>query len=267
PLVLAAMAGFTSERGGIVNIGLEGKIVVSTFFAAMVGGASHNPWLGLVAALVSAVTLAWLHWGLTQAFNVDHIVSGMALNALGLGTASFMDRKFKVSEGGNSLAVVPVWILITLAIVLPLALAAAMKWTKWGLRLKAVGADPAKARQMGVNPLWVRAGGLTLTGVFCGLAGVLLLSHTGFYTDGMVAGRGYIALAALILGGWKPLPTLGACVVFGLSLAVEIQFQGTPLFGVTIPRELWYSLPYIVTVVALAGFLGGSKPPAGLGKA
>ena len=266
PYLLAAMAGFTSERGGVINIGLEGKIVASTVFAAIVGIASHNPWLGMLGGLTASVVMAWLHLGLTQAFNVDHIVSGMALNALALGSANFLDRKLQLSEG-HQLPVVPSGVLVVVAVILPFALWAAQKWTKWGLRLTAVGADPEKARQMGINPLLVRAGGLTLTGLFCGLSGVLLVSHSGFYTDGMVAGRGYIALAALILGGWRPLPTFGACVVFGLSQAVQVQLQGTVLLGMNIPREIWLSLPYLVTVVALAGFLGGSKPPAGLGKA
>lgn len=266
PLVLAAMAGLASERGGVINIGLEGKVVTATLFAAVVGMATQNPVLAVLAAVVAGVVLSWVHWGLTQAFNVDHIVSGMALNALAMGGANFIDRKLGVSEG-HRLPDLPVWWLICLAVAVPFALYVLLTRTRWGLRLVAVGADPSKSRQMGVNPLLVRASGLTVTGVLCGLTGVLLVANVGRYTDGMVAGRGYIALAALILGGWKPLPTLAACVVFGLSQAVQVQWQGTPVFGVSIPREVWYSLPYLVTVVALAGFLGGSKPPAGLGRA
>lgn len=265
PLVLAAMAGYASERSGVVNIALEGTMVAATLGGAAVGLATQNPWLGLGAGVVAAVVLALVHWSLTQLFRVDHIVSGMAINVFALGAANFIDRKAGL---GNStgLPVVPEGILVVLAAAAPVALAWSSQFTRWGLRLTAVGADPGKARQMGLEPSRVRIGALVLTGVLCGCAGVLVLAHAKFYTDGMVAGRGFIALAALILGGWKPVRALAACVVFGFAQALQLQLQGVPVLGVELPREFWYSLPYLVTVVALAGFLGGSRPPAGLGK-
>lgn len=266
PLALAAMAGYASERSGVVNIALEGNMVAATLCGALAGLATHNPWAGLVVGVAASVVLALLHWSLTQLFRIDHIVSGMAMNVFALGAANFVDRKASL---GNStgLPVVPEGFLVALAVLAPLALAWASRSTRWGLRLTAVGADPGKARQMGLEPRAIRAVALVLTGVLCGCAGVLVLAHAKFYTDGMVAGRGFIALAALILGGWKPLRALAACVVFGFAQALQLQLQGVPVLGVELPREFWYSLPYLVTVVALAGFLGGSRPPAGLGKA
>jgi simple sugar transport system permease protein len=266
PLVLACMAGYASERSGVVNIALEGKMVAATLCGAAAGLATHNPWLGLLAGMAAAVVLGLVHWVLTQTFRVDHIVSGMALNVFALGAANFVDRKLEVGNS-SGVPVVPEGVLVVVALVVPAVLAWASRFTRWGLRLTAVGADPEKARQMGIDPVAVRAVALLVTGVLCGCAGALVLAHARFYTDGMVAGRGYIALAALILGGWKPLRALGACLVFGFAQALQLQLQGVPILGVELPREVWYSLPYLVTVVALAGFLGGSRPPAGLGKA
>ena len=138
--------------------------------------------------------------------------------------------------------------------------------TKFGLRHKSVGSDPDKARLLGINPQRVRFFALIMTGVFSGLAGSLLVTETSSFTKDMTSGRGYIALAALILGGWRPIPAALSCLLFGLATAVKIQMSGKPIFGLEIPSEGWTMLPYIVTLLALAGFLGRSRTPAGLGK-
>ncbi|HXH59986.1 MAG TPA: hypothetical protein VNI20_01365, partial [Fimbriimonadaceae bacterium] len=140
-----------------------------------------------------------------------------------------------------------------------------LRHTRGGLRLFAVGNDPEKSRQMGLNPVRIRYVALIGTGVLAGLSGTLILSNAQSFTDGITAGRGFIALAALILGGWKPWPTLGACLLFGLFSALQLQLQGSVVFGFVIPSEAWAALPYLVTIVALAGFLGRSKAPSGLG--
>jgi simple sugar transport system permease protein len=130
----------------------------------------------------------------------------------------------------------------------------------------AVGSDPDKARLMGLQPSNVRLWGLLATGLFTGIAGVELVAYTGVFTDNMTSGRGYIALAALIIGGWRPIPAFIACVVFGFFSALRLQLQGTPLFGAELPPQIWASLPYLVTIVALAGLLGKNRTPAGLGR-
>ncbi len=119
---------------------------------------------------------------------------------------------------------------------------------------------------MGVQPIRVRFFGLLATGVLTGIAGVELVAYTGVFTDNMTAGRGYIALAALILGGWRPIPACLACFAFGFFSALQVQLQGTAIFGAQLPVELWAALPYLVTIVAMAGFLGRNRTPAGLGK-
>jgi ABC-type uncharacterized transport system permease subunit len=138
--------------------------------------------------------------------------------------------------------------------------------TRFGLRHKSVGSDPDKARLLGIDPQRVRFAALILTGVFSGLAGSLLVTETSTFTKDMTSGRGYIALAALILGGWRPVPAAISCLLFGLATAVQIQLSGKPMFGMEIPSEIWKMLPYIVTLLALAGLLGRNRTPAGLGK-
>ncbi|HEY3780194.1 MAG TPA: ABC transporter permease [Fimbriimonadaceae bacterium] len=265
PLALAAMGGFASERSGIMNIALEGNMLVGAIATALIGHLTKSPWLGLLGGVSAAVVLSLLHWLLTQYYRMDHIVSGMAINLLAFGVANFLDQKYTDPTAGE-IPTLKINAYYTVAIVLPFLIAAYMRYTKGGLRLFAVGNDPSKSRQMGLSPVKVRFLALTITGVFCGLSGALIVSTARYYTDNMTAGDGFIALAALILGSWRPIPALIACLVFGMFKGLEIQLQGVPVFGVHIPREFWFSLPYLITVVALAGFLGKSRVPAGLGK-
>ncbi len=141
-----------------------------------------------------------------------------------------------------------------------------LKFGRGGLRLLAVGNDPDKSRQMGLSPVKIRYAALGATGILAGLSGALIVSNPESFTTEMTAGRGYIALAALILGGWKPWRTLGACVLFGAFEAIQLYLQGTNILGADLPTEVWTALPYVVTIIALAGFLGQNKAPAGLGK-
>lgn len=265
PLALASMGGFASERGGVINIALEGKMLVAAIATALASVAWGNPWLGLGAGIVAAVMLSWTHWLLTQRFRMDHIVSGMAVNAFALGVASFLDKRYTNPQGSALPALAPV-LFYSIAFLAPFLLGVYMASLRGGLHLLAVGSDPERAREMGLFPARIRFVGLTATGVFCGLAGTLIVTNAGYYTDNMTAGRGYIALAALILGGWRPIWTLIACIGFGFFQALELQLQGTRFFGAEVPREVWYSLPYIVTIIALAGIWGKVRPPAGLGK-
>ena len=264
PLVLAALGGLFSERSGVINIALEGTMLTSACITALVGVQTSNAILGLAAGVGSAILMSLLHALLTQAYNIDHIVSGMGINALALGGTSFLSKSLpELSNKTPTFDVSAYWWIAVFAVPL---IAAYLRRTRGGNHLTAVGNDPDKSRQMGLNPVQIRYLALTATGVLAGLGGALIVSDSGRFVDDMTAGKGYIALAALILGGWKPWRTLGACILFGTFASLQIQLQGMSIFGTNVPVEFWNALPYLVTVVALAGFLGRNKAPAGLGK-
>lgn len=264
-LILAAMGGYTGERVGIINIGLEGMMLGSACATALVASRSGNPALGVAAGIAVAVLLSLTHALLTQAYRVDQIVSGMAINLLALGGTNVADRLNTERGGDMAMPWTPLMPFYIAAFVLPALLAWATARTRMGLRAVAVGADPDKARQMGVIPERVRYFGQSLTGAFCGLAGALIASNAQGFVNNMTAGAGYIALAALILGGWRPIPAMVAALLFGFFDALQIQLQGTDVLGVQVPYQVWSALPYAITVVALAGFLTRTRPPAGLG--
>ncbi|MCU0315211.1 MAG: ABC transporter permease [Fimbriimonadaceae bacterium] len=266
PLILAALGGLTSERSGVINIGLEGKMLVAACITGLVGMASGNAFVGFLCGSGAAVAMSLLHYLVTQAFRVDHIISGMGLNALAVGLTSVLHKRLTNPDFTDRIPGFPVqvyWVIAGAAVV---GIAWYLNRTKGGLRLSAVGNDPDKARQMGVQPTLVRFYALVATGLFCGLAGSLIVTNAGSFTENMTAGKGYIALAALILGGWRPLPALLACILFGFFEALQIQLQGQAILGVDLPSWVWQSLPYFVTIVALAGFLGKNQAPAGLGR-
>lgn len=266
PLILAAMGGYTSERCGVINIALEGKMLTAACVAAVVTQA-FGPFVGLVTALVAAILLSLLHWLATQHYGIDHVISGMAVNAFALGGTDFAYKKWGASGSDTALGHFPTAAFYLIAIVSPFLLWAFTKYARSGWRMVAVGSDPDKSRLAGIEPLRVRLLGLIATGVFTGLAGTLLFSELGGFSENMTAGKGYIALAALILGGWRPLPAMAAAVVFGFFSAVQLSLQGTALLGATIPSQAWSALPYLVTIVAMAGFIGKNRTPGGLGKA
>jgi simple sugar transport system permease protein len=265
PLILAALAGLLSERAGVINIALEGKMLAAACFAALVSLLSGSPLLGLAAGITAATALALLHLWLTQAFRIDHIVSGMGLNALALGGTTYLAQSLPAFRGGRADGLpAPLFWVFAIA-------AAAACWvlfarTSTGLRISAVGQSPDKARLNGLNPVRIRLIALAGTGILCGFAGAALASDAGGFVNNMTSGRGYIALAALILGRWRPLPALGAAILFGTVQSLQLNLQGTPIFGLSLPSEVWQSLPYVLTLLALALFMGNNKAPAGLGK-
>ncbi|MEI8282773.1 MAG: ABC transporter permease, partial [Armatimonadota bacterium] len=249
PLLLLAMAGYASERSGVINIGLEGKMLTACFvcaaFAPQFGAIG-----GVAMAILAVIVMSMLHWTLTQVYRIDHIVSGMAINLLASGGTGFLEAsgyaKNTLTEAQRLL--LPFYYAV--ALLAPFLLFWVANHTRFGLQLKGVGSDPVKARLLGINPQRIRLLALILTGVFAGLAGSLLVSETSTFTKDMTAGRGYIALAALILGGWRPIPAALSCLLFGLATAVQIQLSGKPMFGMQIPSEIWKMLPYIVTLLA-----------------
>ncbi|MBX3096775.1 MAG: ABC transporter permease [Fimbriimonadaceae bacterium] len=266
PLVLAALGGLVSERSGIMNIALEGKLLGAACATSLVAASTGSPILGLGAGLLTATILSLgLVW-LTQSLRIDHVVAGMAINLISLGGTNFAAKALidqNQLSGAPTLAKEMYWGLGVLAAVVIIV---GFARTRPGLHLFAVGEDPHKSRQMGLSPIRVRVGALLTTGILCGLGGALILTNAGGFTDGMTAGRGFIALAAVILAGWRPGAAVAAALAFGAIEALRIQLQGAPVFGVEIPTEAWASLPYIATLIALTGFLGKTSPPAGLGR-
>jgi simple sugar transport system permease protein len=265
PLLLLAMAGYASERSGVINIGLEGKMLMACF-VCVAFAPQYGAFGGVAMAIFAGIIISLIHWTLTQVYRIDHIVSGMAINLFALGGTGYLEAagyaKKTLTEGQR----LPLPFYYVVALLAPFMFFWVANQTRFGLQHKSVGSDPEKARLLGINPQRTRFVALILTGVFAGLAGSLLVTETATFTKDMTAGRGYIALAALILGGWRPIPAAFSCLLFGLATAVQIQLSGNPLFGLQIPSEIWKMLPYIVTLLALAGLLGRNRTPAGLGK-
>jgi ABC-type uncharacterized transport system permease subunit len=267
PLVLAALAGLFAERSGIIDIALEGKMLAAAFAGAAAASLTGSASLGLLAAMLASLSLALLHGYASITHHGNQVVSGMALNLFVAGLAPTLAAAW-FGQGGDTPALPPaaridlnLFLVATLVIV---ALVAAIVYgTRFGLRLRAVGENPQAVDTAGISVQRQRYLGLCWTGVLCGLAGadLSLALNAGFVRD-MTAGRGYIALAALIMGKWRPLPAAAACLLFAFADALEGRLQGT-LPG--IPVQLVAVLPYILTVLVLAGFIGKARAPKAIG--
>jgi simple sugar transport system permease protein len=265
PLILAALGGLFSERAGIINIALEGLMLAGAFTAAVVTHSTGSPWIGLVAGIVAGVALAAVHALATIRFGADQVVSGTAINILMLGVPALLSGAFFASSGAtpqipqeNLMPRVPV----VLAFLLVPAVAWVLDHTTFGLRLRAVGEHPEAAQTAGVNVERVRWAAVLLAGALAAIGGVYLSTgQSSLFTRNMTAGRGFIALAALIFGKWRPWPTLGACLFFGLAEAVAIQMQGVT----RLPVQFIQIIPYVLTIIVLAGFIGRARAPKALG--
>jgi general nucleoside transport system permease protein len=291
PLTLAALGGLFSERSGIINIALEGLMLVGAFAAAAGNLATGSPWLGVLIGIGASTLLVLLHGIVSIQWRANQVVSGMAINILALGLCPLMSKLFYDSTGSTptvpdeahfhdwtipGLARVPVLgsILGSHTPIVFLALAAVAIvhfWfyrTRGGLRLRSVGEHPAAADSVGISVIRTRYLALVVVGVFCGLGGAFLsIGHGSNFSRGMTAGRGFIALTALIFGKWRPVPTFLACLLFGFADALQMRMQGVsfPHIG-EIPPQFVQVLPYIVTLVVLAGFIGAARPPKALGR-
>ena len=298
PLILCAMAGLVSERSGIVDIGLEGKLLMGAFAAAAAAALTGSPWAGLAASLAASVMLALVHGFACITHRGEQIVSGVAVNILALGmTVVVANALFR--HGGHtpplgtgerfspislplaeSLREVPFLgplygelvsghNLLVYAAFLSVALVRWLVWrTRFGLRLRAAGEMPEAVDSAGVSVSALRYRGILIAGLLCGLAGAYLsVAHGAGFVREMSAGKGFLALAALIFGRWKPVPVLFACLLFGLldTVAPRLQGMDLPLIGPA-PVALISVLPYAMTVVLLAGFFGRAIPPRALGR-
>ena len=298
PLILCALAGLVAERSGVIDIGLEGKMLFAAFAAASGGADTGSTAIAMLLACAAAVLLSWLHGFACVSHGGDQVVSGMAINIIAsgltvvLGIAWFSQggQTPPVSEEVRLKALWPAaaaafpdapWVGAVLGegllahnalVYLALMLVAAVWWlmyrTRFGLRLRATGENPQMVDAAGVSVLRLRYFALTLNGVLCGLAGAyLVLAQNASFGPNMTAGRGYMALAAMIFGGWRPVPALGACLLFGFldTVAVRLQGEKLPHLG-EIPVQAIQALPYVLTVVLLAGFIARNAAPQALGR-
>jgi simple sugar transport system permease protein len=304
PYAAGALGGTLSERGGVVNIALEGTMLSSAFAYATTSwwlmktfGAQWPqvavlaPWIGLLVAVATGVVLSALHALACVIFKVDNIISGLALNILALGGTNFLLKRifgsasnsercptfkaFRILPDDSWLAPLnqlfhPLIILVVCVFVLAWFL---LYRTRYGLRLRAVGENPAAADSVGVNVGFYRFTGVLLGGVAASLGGVWLAADQGLFSSNMTNGRGYTALAAMIVGKWTPLGAAAACLIFGGAEALQNQLQilrqggsaDTSWLGAIaahVPTQAIQAIPYLVTIVVIAGFIGRATPPA-----
>lgn len=271
PLILAALGGMFSERSGVINIALEGMMLAGAFTAAAVTYAAGSPYVGLVAGMMAGMLIAAIHAVACIRYKADQVVTGTAINILMIGMPAFLSGAFFLSSG--STPQIPKEQLIPgIPIVLAFALVP-LTWyvlykTPFGLRLRAVGENPEAADAAGVPVARMRYAGVLLSGVLAGIGGAYLsIGQSSLFTRNMTSGRGFIALAALIFGKWRPVQTLLACLLFGFTEAISIQMQGVVKLpsGEDIPIQFIQMVPYVLTIIVLAGFIGSSRPPKALG--
>src|SRR5438045_3471767 len=289
PLVLAALGGLYSERSGVINIALEGLLLAGAFTAASVTYYAHSPWIGLVSAMIAGAAVAAILAVACIRFKADQVVTGTGINILFIGLPAVLSGALFLSSGStpqvpreNLLPVLsrfvpfmPAWRIFTdvsiisvLALIVVFVTRYVLYRTPFGLRLRAVGENPEAADAAGVAVNRMRYGGVILSGALAGIGGAYLsIGQSSLFTRNMAAGRGFIALAALIFGKWRPVQTMLACLLFGLADALTIQMQGVAKLpsGEDIPVQFIQMIPYVVTIVVLAGFIGQSRAPKALG--
>jgi ABC-type uncharacterized transport system permease subunit len=297
PLIFACLAGLWSERSGIVDIGLEGKMLAAAFAAASAAFIFESAWIGLFFALMVSVALALVHGYASITHRGNQIISGVSINMLAAGLTLVLGARW-FNEGGRTPALdtherfmpitlpgvaalrdIPVigpiysyiisghTLLTYFAFLCVPITAYALARTRFGLRLRAVGENPHAVDTAGISVSWLRYRAVIICGLLCGMGGAYLAiaQSAGFIKD-MTAGKGFIALAALIFANWRAFPAMGACLLFGFLDAMAIRLQGVDLPGFgEVPVQAVQALPYVLTVILLAGFIGKAIPPRASG--
>ena len=278
PLIFAALGGMFSERAGVINIALEGLMLAGAFTAAVATYELHNPYLGFICGMAVGALLALVFAVAVIKFEADQVVTGFAVSLLMLGLPAVISSRLYDSAGStqqiakefllpnfyNRISIASIFAFL----LVPICWYVLYK-TPFGLRIRAAGENPEAADAAGVNVIRLRYIAVVLSGVLAAAGGAYLsIGQSSLFTRGMSAGRGYIALAALILAKWKPIPVLFACLFFGLTEAIAIQLQGVKfqfLGGEEIPVQFVQIIPYVLTIIVLAGFIGLSRAPKALG--
>ena len=271
PLSLAAMAGLYSERSGVVQLALEGFMLFGAFVAGTAAYYTSDGPVGIMAAVVFGAIAGIFYGFLVIKLRADQIVAGTVINMLAWGSIPVVCKNlFDSTAGTPTLELsqrLPSWFPMVIAFAIVLITAWIFKQTAFGLRLSVAGEKPEALEAVGVNPLNLRWAAVVIAGALAGLAGGLLsVCLSAGYSRNMTAGRGFMALAALILGKWKPWPAFFACLLFGFCEVVQLKAQGVsmPFVGV-IPGQLIQVIPYVVTLALIAGLVGVSRAPAKLG--
>ncbi len=277
PLIFAALGGMFSERAGVINIALEGLMLSGAFTAAVVTYELNNPYVGFLAGVVTGALVALIYAVAVIKFEADQVVAGFAINILMLGLPAVISSRIYDSAGSTE-QIAKDFLLpdfynrLSIASILAFLLVPVCWYvlykTPFGLRLRATGENPSAADAAGVDVIKLRYTAVIISGVLAAAGGAYLsIGQSSLFTRGMTAGRGFIALAALILAKWKPVPVLFACLFFGLTEALAIQFQGVVKLpsGEDIPVQFIQMIPYVLTIIVLAGFIGLSRAPKALG--
>lgn len=267
PLVFAALGGLFSERSGVIQIGLEGMMLVGALAAASATTFTGSAWTGVLAGASVGMIWALIYAFFVLKIKADQIISATALNLLAFGLCPFFTKIVFDSTGATPSIPIEqrlgsefMWMAFALVLITALLL----RYSRFGLWIQFAGESPSALQSAGVSVGLVRSISLAFTGALAGLGGASLsISLASSYAPNMTAGRGFMALAALIFGAWRPLPTLAACLLFAFVDAAQIRLQGSATF---IPVQVVQILPYLVTIVALVGFFGHQRVPKGLGK-
>ena len=282
PIAFGALAGVLCERCGVINIAIEGMMLSAACLGFTAALYAQNAWLGVLAAMLAGAAMAACHAVLSIHWRVDQIISGAVINMLAIGLTGFIRRTVLLHNPREAPAVLPRWPipglseapvagklffahqpLVYAMFALVLITHAALFYTRWGLRTRAVGEHPRAADSVGVNVFAVRYGSVIAAGAVAGLGGAWFsLETVGSFEDLMTNGKGFIALAAMIFGKWTPVGALGGAMLFGFADALQIKLQ---IAGVKAPYQFLSMIPYVVTMIVLAGVIGRARPPAALG--
>ena len=271
PLIFAALGGMWCERSGVIQIGLEGFMLVGSFFGAVSTLYFSNPYLGFFIAGMTGLLLSLLYGVTVLKFRANQIVAATATNLFAMGIPPFFSKIWYDSTGStppipteSQFQVAPLYFMI-FVVILSYVL---YYYSKFGLRLRFAGEHPKALSSAGISVRNKRWQGVMISGFLAGIAGgTLSIYLSSSFIRNMSAGRGFIALAAVILGKWKPIPTVLACLLFGLTEAAQIRLQGVVLWGSEpVPVQWIQILPYLITIVVLAGAVGRSRAPKGIGQ-
>ena len=284
PITMGAFSGILSERAGVINIAIEGMMLMASMVGAVIGSITNSAWIGLLAAVISGLILSLIHGVLSIKYKINQIISGTVINIFSAGLTGFLSQTYLYTDQTLNnppmftripipgLASIPlvgpmffntnvfVYMMFFFLIVIQVALFS----TRWGLRLRSVGEHPRAADTLGINVIRTRYVAVLLSGIVAGIAGgFFTLGSVGRFNEGMTAGKGFIGLAAMIFGNWRPMGALGAGFIFGFADAIGSRLM---LLGSGIPPQIMAMSPYIITMIVLAGFIGKGDMPAADGE-